>query len=207
MAGPPLVRAATGEIADAAEMGGAEMHATVSGTVEHLAENDTDGIRLAREVMARLNWESAGRMPTQRPRSWASRSTLPRPSCSLSQKSYCTWNEWQKKLLSPPRPPPQLAESLKGKAVPLGRLHFRAFERAVTIALPRGRHPAATLYLPERAKTILCSGRSAASQRCCSCRHLCRSRSRQSRPSRAGTRMWATAPSGRCARVGGHHTR
>lgn len=57
LAGPPLVKAATGEDADAQELGGAEMHATVSGLVEHLAENDTDGVRLAREVMARLNWE------------------------------------------------------------------------------------------------------------------------------------------------------
>ncbi|MEM7534372.1 MAG: carboxyl transferase domain-containing protein, partial [Chloroflexota bacterium] len=66
LAGPPLVRAATGEIADAAELGGAEMHATISGTVEHLAENDTDGVRLAREVMAKLNWDSKGRPSTQR---------------------------------------------------------------------------------------------------------------------------------------------
>jgi len=47
LAGPPLVKAATGEIADAADLGGAEMHATISGLIEHLAENDTDGIRLA----------------------------------------------------------------------------------------------------------------------------------------------------------------
>jgi len=58
LAGPPLVKAATGEIANADELGGAEMHATVSGLVEHLAEDDTDGIRLAREVVDRLNWPS-----------------------------------------------------------------------------------------------------------------------------------------------------
>ena len=56
LAGPPLVKAATGEIADAKELGGAEMHATVSGLIEYLAENDTDGIRLAREVVAKLGW-------------------------------------------------------------------------------------------------------------------------------------------------------
>ncbi len=56
LAGPPLVKAATGEVANAADLGGAEMHATVSGLVEHLAENDTDAIRLAREVVTRLNW-------------------------------------------------------------------------------------------------------------------------------------------------------
>lgn len=63
LAGPPLVRAATGEIAEADALGGAEMHATVSGLVEHLAENDGDGIRLAREVVAKLNWETVGNLP------------------------------------------------------------------------------------------------------------------------------------------------
>jgi len=58
LAGPPLVKAATGEIANSADLGGAEMHASISGTVEHLAENDTDAIRLAREVVSRLNWQS-----------------------------------------------------------------------------------------------------------------------------------------------------
>ncbi len=63
LAGPPLVRAATGEIAEADTLGGAEMHATISGLVEHLAENDGDGIRLAREVVAKLNWEAVGNLP------------------------------------------------------------------------------------------------------------------------------------------------
>ena len=57
LAGPPLVKAATGEVAAAADLGGAEMHATITGLVEHLAENDNDAIRLAREVVARLNWQ------------------------------------------------------------------------------------------------------------------------------------------------------
>ena len=56
LAGPPLLRAATGEIATDEVLGGAEMHATVSGTAEYLAENDADGIRLAREIVAKLNW-------------------------------------------------------------------------------------------------------------------------------------------------------
>lgn len=54
LAGPPLLRAATGEIADAETLGGAEMHATVSGTGEYLAESDADGIRIARDIVARL---------------------------------------------------------------------------------------------------------------------------------------------------------
>ncbi len=56
LAGPPLLKAATGEIATEEELGGAEMHARVSGLGEYLAEDDRDGIRLAREVMARLDW-------------------------------------------------------------------------------------------------------------------------------------------------------
>jgi geranyl-CoA carboxylase beta subunit len=56
LAGPPLLRAATGEVATDEELGGAEMHATVSGLGEYLAEDDAEGIRIAREVMAKLPW-------------------------------------------------------------------------------------------------------------------------------------------------------
>ncbi len=56
LAGPPLLRAATGEIAGDEELGGAEMHATVSGLGEYLAEDDADGIRIAREIMTKLPW-------------------------------------------------------------------------------------------------------------------------------------------------------
>ena len=58
LAGPPLLLAATGEIANDEELGGAEMHATVSGLGEYLAEDDADGIRIAREVMAKLPWNA-----------------------------------------------------------------------------------------------------------------------------------------------------
>lgn len=57
LAGPPLLKAATGEIATDEELGGAEMHATVAGTAEYVAENDADGIRIAREIVASLGWE------------------------------------------------------------------------------------------------------------------------------------------------------
>ena len=57
LAGPPLLRAATGEIATAEDLGGAEMHAQVAGTAEYLAENDADAIRIAREVLDHLNWK------------------------------------------------------------------------------------------------------------------------------------------------------
>ncbi|MEO8716769.1 MAG: acyl-CoA carboxylase subunit beta [Burkholderiales bacterium] len=59
LAGPPLLKAATGEIATDEELGGAVMHTHVSGLGEYLAENDADGIRYAREVLSRLDWQSS----------------------------------------------------------------------------------------------------------------------------------------------------
>ena len=64
LAGPPLLKAATGEIATDEELGGAEMHATVSGVAEYLAEDDADGLRIAREIMAALPWNE--RLPPMR---------------------------------------------------------------------------------------------------------------------------------------------
>ena len=60
LAGPPLLKAATGEIATDEELGGAEMHSTISGVSEYLAENDADGIRLAREIVGNLPWVENG---------------------------------------------------------------------------------------------------------------------------------------------------
>lgn len=58
LAGPPLLKAATGEVATDEDLGGAEMHATLAGTADHLAEDDADGIRLARSVIEALPWEA-----------------------------------------------------------------------------------------------------------------------------------------------------
>lgn len=58
LAGPPLLKAATGEIATEDELGGAEMHASVSGLAEYLAENDKEAIIMAREVVDRLGWNT-----------------------------------------------------------------------------------------------------------------------------------------------------
>ena len=60
LAGPPLLKAATGEIATDEELGGAEMHAGTAGTAEYLVENDADGIRQARELVQVLNWQDHG---------------------------------------------------------------------------------------------------------------------------------------------------
>jgi geranyl-CoA carboxylase beta subunit len=57
LAGPPLLKAATGEVATDEELGGAEMHTAVSGLGEYLAEDDADAIRLARELVARLDFD------------------------------------------------------------------------------------------------------------------------------------------------------
>ena len=56
LAGPPLLKAATGEIATEEELGGAEMHTSVSGLGEYMAEDDADAVRLARAVVQRLQW-------------------------------------------------------------------------------------------------------------------------------------------------------
>src|SRR5262249_61789283 len=66
-AAPPLLKAATGEIATDEDLGGAEMHATVSGVAEWMAEDDADGIRMARDVIARWHWNDKLPPSTARP--------------------------------------------------------------------------------------------------------------------------------------------
>ena len=58
LAGPPLLMAATGEVASEEELGGAEMHTSVSGLGEQLAEDDRHALGLARQVMARTSWSN-----------------------------------------------------------------------------------------------------------------------------------------------------
>ena len=55
LGGPPLVKAATGEVVDAESLGGAMVHCSQSGVTDHFAENDAHGLTLAREVVAHLN--------------------------------------------------------------------------------------------------------------------------------------------------------
>src|SRR3954447_13306230 len=57
LAGPPLLKAATGEIATEEELGGAEMHTHISGLGDYLAEDDRDALRIARDIMANLTWD------------------------------------------------------------------------------------------------------------------------------------------------------
>lgn len=58
LAGPPLLKAATGEIATDEELGGAEMHSQTSGLVEYLAANDDEAVAMVRELVARFDWNA-----------------------------------------------------------------------------------------------------------------------------------------------------
>lgn len=66
LAGPPLLKAATGEVATEEELGGAVMHTSISGLGDYLAEDDRDAIRLAREIMSNIDWNRD--MPVAPPR-------------------------------------------------------------------------------------------------------------------------------------------
>ncbi|UBM12481.1 acyl-CoA carboxylase subunit beta [Cupriavidus metallidurans] len=63
LAGPPLLKAATGEIATDEELGGADLHATVSGLAEYLAEDDEHAIATARDIVASLDWPRVDQTP------------------------------------------------------------------------------------------------------------------------------------------------
>ena len=64
LAGPPLVKMATGEDSDDESLGGAQLHAEVSGTGDYFAEDEMDAIRMCREVVSHLNWRKEGPEPT-----------------------------------------------------------------------------------------------------------------------------------------------
>src|SRR5437016_3959822 len=55
LAGPPLVKMATGEVSDEESLGGAEMHSRISGLSDYLAEDERDAIRIAREIVSHFN--------------------------------------------------------------------------------------------------------------------------------------------------------
>jgi len=55
LAGPPLVKAATGEIVTAEDLGGADVHTRISGVADHFAENDAHALGIARRIVATLN--------------------------------------------------------------------------------------------------------------------------------------------------------
>ncbi len=65
LGGPPLVKAATGEVVTAEELGGGEVHARISGVVDHLAENDSHALGIARRIIGGLPED-----PQASPRAW-----------------------------------------------------------------------------------------------------------------------------------------
>jgi 3-methylcrotonyl-CoA carboxylase beta subunit len=68
LGGPPLVKAATGEIVNAEELGGADVHTRMSGVADHMARDDAHALQLAREIVASLNYRKAGRLERRTPR-------------------------------------------------------------------------------------------------------------------------------------------
>ena len=69
LGGPPLVKAATGEVVTAEDLGGGDLHSKVSGVTDHLAHDDRDALRIVRNIVATLGPRS--------PRPWEVRPTVP----------------------------------------------------------------------------------------------------------------------------------
>ena len=67
LAGPPLVRAATGEIVSAEELGGADVHCKTSGVADHYAHNDHHALQLVRQAVSRLNRTKTNQVDTAEP--------------------------------------------------------------------------------------------------------------------------------------------
>ncbi|MEO1066372.1 MAG: carboxyl transferase domain-containing protein [Pseudomonadota bacterium] len=67
LAGPPLVKAATGEVISAEELGGGDVHTRLSGVADHLADNDDHALHLARNAVAHLNRQHVSQLNIQVP--------------------------------------------------------------------------------------------------------------------------------------------
>src|SRR5579875_1049689 len=68
LGGPPLVKAATGEVVDAETLGGADVHTSISGVADHFAENDAHALAIARDIVAALNIRKALPLELAEPR-------------------------------------------------------------------------------------------------------------------------------------------
>ena len=68
LGGPPLVKAAIGEVVSAEDLGGGDVHTRLSGVADHLAENDLHALQIARAVVANLNWKKDPQLLLQPPR-------------------------------------------------------------------------------------------------------------------------------------------
>src|SRR5215469_14329391 len=68
LGGPPLVKAATGEIVTAEELGGADVHARISGVADHYANNDEHALAIVRRIVANLNGAKSPNIPLASPK-------------------------------------------------------------------------------------------------------------------------------------------
>ena len=68
LGGPPLVKAATGEVVSAEDLGGADVHTRVSGVADHYAENDAHALAIARRIVGNLNWQKRPAVSLGEPR-------------------------------------------------------------------------------------------------------------------------------------------
>jgi 3-methylcrotonyl-CoA carboxylase beta subunit len=68
LGGPPLVKAATGEVVDAETLGGADVHTSISGVADHLAENDAHALDIARTIVFNLNRKKTIALALQTPK-------------------------------------------------------------------------------------------------------------------------------------------
>ena len=82
LGGPPLVKAATGEVVSAEDLGGGEVHTRISGVADHLAEDDEDALRIVRDIVATLPPSPAPADPEAWPR--GAREGLEGPSAAIA---------------------------------------------------------------------------------------------------------------------------
>jgi 3-methylcrotonyl-CoA carboxylase beta subunit len=68
LGGPPLVKAATGEVVSAEELGGGDVHTRISGVADHLAQNDAHALAIARRIVSDLNWKKQGELDRAEPK-------------------------------------------------------------------------------------------------------------------------------------------
>ena len=76
LGGPPLVKAATGEVVSAEELGGADVHARTSGVADHYAANDTHALQIARRIVSHLNQPKRVALEVREPRD---------PACDVAE--------------------------------------------------------------------------------------------------------------------------
>ena len=67
LGGPPLVKAAIGEVVDAETLGGGDVHSRISGVTDYLADNDTHALTIVREIVSNLNWHKENGVETRDP--------------------------------------------------------------------------------------------------------------------------------------------